>query len=34
MVERGCEAPNVGGSIPSQSINQGLLAQLVRALGS
>lgn len=34
MAEHGSEAPGVGGSIPSQSINRGLLAQLVRALGS
>ena len=34
MVEHGSEVPSVGGSIPSQSINRGLLAQLVRALGS
>ena len=34
MAEHGSEAPGVGGSIPSQPINRGLLAQLVRALGS
>lgn len=34
LAEHGSEVPSVGGSIPSQSINRGLLAQLVRALGS
>lgn len=34
MAEQRCEVPRVGGSIPSQSINRGLLAQLVRAPSS
>ena len=34
MAEHGSEVPGVGGSTPPQSIDLGLLAQMVRALGS